>query len=408
MERKVSTVYLEKGMYVSSLDRPWMDTPFLIQGLLISDDDDIAALKKYCNHVVIDTSRGIEAACYITDDVALPTNPHLEKYLSGGEPQVSYVDEGTIEEELPLARECLDEASTQIEDVLDSLKQGKKLDINSVKTAVEPVINSVIRNPEALMWLTQLRDKSQYTYTRSLDNCALAIAFGRHMGLPKDDLRTLAIGHLLMDTGMVRIDDAILNKQTPLTEAEFKQIKQHVNYSVDILSDSTGIDQDVINIALTHHERFDGSGYPAGLVGTQVPVYGRMAALIDCYDAMTSQRAYGKPMSPHRVLQQIYNWRNTYFQDELVEQFLQCLGVYPTGSLVEMTTGEVGIIVAQNRTRRLRPKVMLLLDSTKQAYVEYRTIDLLDHISDDAGHELNILHGLDPGAFGINPTEFYL
>jgi HD-GYP domain-containing protein (c-di-GMP phosphodiesterase class II) len=396
-------------MYVSSLDRPWMDTPFLMQGFVITDKSDIDALKKYCDYVVIDTSRGVEAASYVSDETALPTNQRLEKYLSGAqEPQVSYVDECTTEEELPIARVCLDEAGAQIEDVLNSLRQGKKLDINSVKTAVEPVINSVIRNPEALMWLTQLRDKSQYTYTRSLDNCALAIAFGRHMGLPKKDLRTLAIGHLLMDTGMVRIDNKILNKQTPLTEAEFEQIKKHVDYSVDILSDTAGIDLDIINIALTHHERFDGSGYPAGLVGNQVPVYGRMAAIIDCYDAMTSQRAYCKPMSPHRVLQQIYNWRNTYFQDELVEQFLQCLGVYPTGSLVEMTTGEVGIIVSQHRTRRLRPKVMLLLDSSKQAYIEYRTIDLLDHISDDTGHELNILHGLDPGAFGIDPTEFYL
>jgi len=123
---------------------------------------------------------------------------------------------------------------------------------------------------------------------------------------------------------------------------------------------------------------------------------------------MTSKRAYGKAMSPHRVLQQIYNWRNKYFQDELVEQFLQCLGVYPTGSLVEMNSGEVGIVLSQNRTRRLRPKVMLLLDSSKQAYDEYRSIDLLEHVSDGTGHELNILHGLDPGSFGINPAEFYL
>jgi HD-GYP domain-containing protein (c-di-GMP phosphodiesterase class II) len=408
VEHKVSTLYLKTGMYVSDLDRPWIDTPFLIQGFLVTDEEDIKTLQQYCEYVVIDTSRGAEASFYITEDQKLPTNNRLEQYLSGGSPEVEYADAHSTEDEMPLARQSFDEASIHIADMLEALKQGKKLEIETVKAAVEPILDSVIRNPEALMWLTQLQDKNKYTYTRSLDNCALAIAFGRHMGLPKDDLRTLAIGHLLMDTGMVKVPNDILEKDTPLTDTEFEQIKKHVEYSVDILRHSSGIDIDVINIALTHHERFDGSGYPEGLVGNQVPVYGRMAAIVDCYDAMTSKRAYGKAVSPHRVLQQIYNWRNKYFQDELVEQFLQCLGVYPTGSLVEMTSGEVGIVLAQNRNRRLRPKVMLLLDSSKQAYPEYRTIDLLEHVSDNTGHELSILHGLDPGAFGIDPTEFYL
>lgn len=408
MEHKVSTMHLKIGMYVSGLDRPWMDTPFLIQGFTITDENDIATLQKYCKHIVIDTTRGIDADDYLDDESALPTNQRLEQFLAGGKPQVNYVDQHSVEEELPLAKKNLDEATEQISTIMDAVRQGKPLDAKAVRQAVEPIINSVIRNSDALMWLTQLRYKNEYTYDRSLDNCAVAIAFGRHMGLPKNDLVTLSIGLLLMDTGMIKVNDEILNKKTPLTEDEFDQIKKHVDYSVDILNNTKGIDRDVINIALTHHERFDGSGYPNGLVGTQAPVYGRMAAIIDCYDAMTSQRAYGDAMSPYRVLQQVYNWRNKYFQDELVEQFLQCLGVYPTGSLVEMTSGQVGIVLAQNRTRRLRPKIMLLLDADKKAYKEYRTVDLVNRVQDEDGNDLNILHGLDPGAFGIDPTEFYL
>lgn len=408
MERKVSTMYLKTGMYVSSLDRPWMDTPFLIQGFFITRESDIQALQKYCDHIVIDTSRGVEAEYYVGDEMALPTNRRLEKFLAGGKPQIVYVDKHSAEEELPFARVSLDDASAIITDILDEVKQGKSLNVKAIREAVEPVIDSVIRNPEALMWLTRLRDKNKYAYARSLDNCALAIAFGRHMGLPKADLRSIAVGTLLMDTGMARVPDSILKKKTPLSESEFDEIRKHVGYSAEILKKTKGIGKDVLNIALTHHERFDGSGYPGGLVGTQAPVYGRMAAIVDCYDAMINERPYGNAMSPHRVLQQIYNWRNRFFQDELVEQFLQCMGVYPTGSLVEMTSGEVGIIIAQNRTRRLRPKVMLLLDSDKKAYDEYVTIDMAMQSADDCGHEMNILHGLDPGEYGIDPTEYYL
>ena len=164
----------------------------------------------------------------------------------------------------------------------------------------------------------------------------------------------------------------------------------------------------MINIALTHHERFDGSGYPNGIMGTMIPVYGRMAGIIDVYDAMTSKRPYSEAIAQHAALQKIYNWRNKFFQDELVEQFLQCLGVYPTGSLVEMNTGEVGIVLSQNRTQRLKPKIMMLLDADKSRYENYKIVDLMTQASDASGHVMNIAAGLDPGAYGIDASEFYL
>jgi HD-GYP domain-containing protein (c-di-GMP phosphodiesterase class II) len=277
-----------------------------------------------------------------------------------------------------------------------------------VKGVVEPILESVIRNPEALMWLTQMRHKDSYTYAHSVDNCALAIAFGRHMGLYKDDLNTLATGLLLMDIGKMRIPPEVLNKTEPLTEDEFRLVRSHVGHSVEILEKSDGIGIDIINIALTHHERFDGSGYPSGLVGTQTPVYGRMAAIVDVYDALTSVRPYGSAVSPYTALQEIYNWRNKYFQEELVEQFLQCLGVYPTGSLVEMHSGEVAIVMSQNKTRRMSPQIMLLLDKDKKPYPEYQIINLINQPSEYDQNPLTIFRGIDPGSYGIDPTEFYL
>lgn len=409
MERKVSTLYLKAGMYVSNLDRPWVDTPFLIQGFFITDEEQIRTLEKYCDYVVIDTSQGIEAEQYLGEEPKFKTNRYLETFLTTNDKKsVEYEDVRTSVEEMPEARAALEDASLKVAGIMDDVRTGKNLNLVAVRGVVEPILESMIRNSESLMWLKQLRKKDSYTYAHSVDNCALAIAFGRHLGLPKSDIRTLSIGMLLMDIGKMNVPEEILNKTTTLTDEEFKEIKKHVNYGVEKLRKTDGISEDIINIALTHHERFDGSGYPGGYVGTETPVFGRIAAIIDCYDAMTSKRPYGEPVSPHKALQEIYNWRNKYFQAELVEQFLQCIGVFPTGSLIEMTTGEVGVVLAQNKTRRLLPRVMMLMDSNKKFYKDFRIVDLMHYTKTKEGEPVSIMCGLDPGSYGIDPSEYYL
>ncbi len=409
MDLKVNVSYLKIGMYVSNLDRPWIDTPFLLEGFTIETEDDITTLSRHCTYVYIDTERGIGADEYIEDaPPRLKTNAYLERFLQDNNKEVEYQDVKTTKEELPDAQVAMEAASNQVAHIMEDVKEGKNLNIKAVRGVVEPILDSIIRNSEAYLWLSMMQKKSAYTYSHSVDNCALAIAFGRYMGLPKKDLRTLAIGLLMMDMGNVKIPEQILNKNGRLTETEYRIVKKHVIHGVEILKETEGMNEDIINIALTHHERFDGSGYPNGLLGAHIPVYGRMAAIIDCYDAMTSKRPFSAPKSPYAALQNIYNWRGTAFQPELVEQFLQCMGVYPTGSIVEMTNGEVGIVLSQNLTQRMRPKIMLLLDEDKAHFSEYKTIDLAIMFEDQDGYPLNILRGLDPGAFGIDPTEYYL
>ena len=408
MERKVEVAYLKIGMYVSNLDRPWIDTPFLLEGFSIETEEEITTLSQYCSYVHIDTDRGIAASEYIEEAPRLKTNPHLERFLQDNKKQVTYENKKTTQEELPEAQTALENASHQVASIMEDVKEGKNLDIKAVRAVVEPVLDSIIRNSEAYMWLSMIQRKSAYTYSHSVDNCALAIAFGRHMGLPKKDLRTLSIGLLMMDIGNVRVPEEILNKKGQLTDDEYTVVKKHVGHSIEILRNTKGMTEDIVNIAMTHHERFDGSGYPNAMQGTHIPVYGRMAAIIDCYDAMTSRRPFSAARSPYSALQSIYNWRGSSFQPELVEQFLQCMGVYPTGSIVEMTNGEVGIVLSQNVTQRMRPVIMLVLDEEKTHLIEYKTVDLAKEFEDSSGHPLNIHRGLDPGSHGIDPTEYYL
>jgi HD-GYP domain-containing protein (c-di-GMP phosphodiesterase class II) len=178
-----------------------------------------------------------------------------------------------------------------------------------------------------------------------------------------------------MDVGKVRLPKELLTKSAPLTQEEAAIMRKHVAYTVEILRKTKGINEHVINIALTHHERYDGSGYPNGLVGMQTPAYGRMAAIIDCYDAMITTTPYRNAIPEHKALQNIYNLRDKAFQQELVEQFMQCMGVYPTGSLVELSSGAVAAILSQNAQQKLKPKVLLLLDENKRPYKKRRVFD---------------------------------
>jgi HD-GYP domain-containing protein (c-di-GMP phosphodiesterase class II) len=408
MDKKVNVSYLKKGMFVSKLDRPWIDTPFLLEGFMIETDQDIAALLKYCTYVYIDPSKGADTSEIDSDKPKLKTNSYLERFLQDNKKQVHYKNTTSVKEEITGTRDAIESATDQFADLMEVAKDGKPLNIVSVRGIVEPIMDSIIRNPEAYMWLSMMQEKSAYVYSHSVDNCALSIVFGRFMGLPKKDLRTLANGLLMMDLGNVRIPEQILNKKGKYTDAEYRIVKRHVNHSVDILKSAEGMNEDIINIALTHHERFDGSGYPNALLGVQIPVYGRIAAVIDSYSAMTSSRSFSSPLSAYAALQNIYNWRGTAFQPELVEQFLQCMGAYPTGSLVEMSSGEVGIVLEKNETQRMRPKIMLILKEDKSHYEEYRIIDLAERYEDSAGEPLNILRGIDPGSYGIDPAEYYL
>ena len=405
MERKVSTFDLKIGMHISNLDRPWLDTPFLLQGFIIEKEDDIQALQQHCKYVFIDTEKGDEAKSYMDEKPNLPSSKYVEDFLEGGNKKIDYEEKQSAFHELPAAETALESASDKVATLMDNLKAGDNLDIGAVRNIVQPILESVIRNSDALLWVSEMQKKDAYTYSHSLDNCSLAIAFGRHLGLYKEDLRNLAMGLLLMDVGKVRVPDEILGKTSTLTADEFDEMKKHVYYGIDLLRNTIGVNETVINVVLTHHERFDGSGYPSGLKGKEAPVFGRIAAIIDCYTAMTRSSTYRAAIAPHKALQTIYNWRNKYFQDELVEQFLQCLGVYPTGSLVEMSSGEVGMIMSQNRVQRLKPKIMMLLDEKKEAYDVSKIVDLTVDTTDASGLELTIISGLQPGAYDIDPSK---
>lgn len=404
--RQIRVEELELGMYVAELDRPWTESPFLFQGFHIRDNAELEQLQALCRHVVIDIERGPAPSAGRTGE-----NRQADEFTTiakrlDGRPR--YPDVTTVEEELQAARDIYQQITAEVATLLEDVRAGNPLKAETMRRTMSSMIDSILRNPDAFLWLTRLKDKDSYTYAHSIDACSLVTAFGRHLGLAKSDLQDLAIGTLLFDIGKMKLPEELLNKPGKLTEAERVLVQEHVAHSVELASKIQGIGERSIQTILTHHERTNGSGYPRGLTGSAIPLFGRMAAIVDCYDAITSRRAYASPLSQHEAVLKLYAVRDTDFQSDLVEQFIQCLGVYPTGSLVELSTGAVGVVLSQNRIQRLRPKIMLVLDENKVAYDFCPIIDLSVETEDSRGNSLSIERPLEPGTYGIDPTELYL
>lgn len=404
---KVSTMHLEKGMYVSSLDRPWLETPFLLQGFRIRKDADIQRLRKYCQYVYIDRMKTDQYRAEALAD-GKARKRQSRKEIFNNRRLSNYQDISNWNTEYPQAKVAVAELSRGIDEIFEDVSRGGALDVVKLKKSIEPMIQSVTRNPDACIWLARLKQEDEYTYKHSLGASIWAVALGRHLGLPRSDLRSLAIGGLLFDIGKLRLDPELLHAQRQLTEEEFDTLRDHVRLGEEMVKESGIMNRDVLDMVAHHHERYDGSGYPKGLSGDEIPVFARIAAIVDCYDAITSHRGYARAIPPAIAIKMLYEWKDCDFQAELVEEFIQAVGIYPAGSLVELSSGEVALVIAEYRTRRLRPKVMVLLDVDKQPLMDNRIIDLYQQEQSGEEGQLEIVASLEPEAFGIDMMAIQL
>ncbi len=405
---KLNTSELEVGMYVSSLDRPWIDTPFLLQGFRIESPEDISRLQKYCHYVYIDRKQSIFDRP-LSARKKMASRPRLsKKELLQGRRLKVYEDTSDWATEYPQAQVAVEELSLGVSSIFESAEKGSPLDVVKVKQSVDPMIDSVIRNPDACIWLARMKQEDQYTYRHSLGAAIWSVALGRQLGLPRSDLRSLAIGGVLFDVGKLQVDKEILHARRTLTEEEFEQVRAHVALGLQMVESSGVMNRDVLDMVASHHERHDGSGYPRGLHGMDIPIFARIAAIVDCYDAITSHRSYARAVPPSEAIKLLYEWRDVDFQAELVEEFIQAIGIYPAGSLVELSSGEVAVVISEYRTRRLRPKVMILLDSNKTPLSDLRVLDLRTQQETSDGRVLEIVTSLEPEAYGIDMNAMQL
>lgn len=514
------------GMFVAELDRPWLDTPFLIQGFLVDRDDEIEALRKYSRHVYIDLNlshpeladvirksaagdleqagdtprapaqesqplqfaRKAEPAPARTDaDIRAPgpelvpkskpalaaaavdvkpmraldrqerrykdralremlrvdyspvesssllelirawlqslitprpskqaqakarraNREEIKKILPQDVALKRYAEPRPIAQVLPRAEKSFNRARKTLETLSLDLRNDRIPQLDQIKDAVTDMVNTMVQNPDALMWVAKLREEDGQVYEHGVKVAIYLMALGRHLGFPKEDLAHLGTIGLLADVGKTKVARAILEKPGMLDADEFSEVKLHVEIGLQLLQSSMTLPKAVVDGIAQHHERLDGTGYPNGLSGDQIGIYGRMAAIADSFAALVSTRPYANASSAQDALMNLYEWCGTSFHEPLVEQFVQAIGIFPVGSMVELSSGEVAIVLSHNRTRRLEPKVLVI------SWPDHRPLstpverDLKDKPTTPDGKPLRIVRGLASGAYGLQVRNYY-
>ncbi len=378
MLKKIDTRLLRIGMYISELDRPWTETSFLFQGLLIESAEDIDQLQKLCSCVYID-SDDEPAGENVVREFGVHTINHkagINEILRDFPRDYSYPVIVPVEQELESANQAYNVAASVFSSIWNRVRSCKNFSSSEFKSAINRITGSVIRNPDAFLMLRTLCDNRDYNCRHAINSCALAAAFGRYLGLYPDDISVLATGAFLLDIGKARLPEELLNKRGQLAMDEQQLFQCHATQSAEILSGVAGLPATVIDMVRSHHERDNGGGYPAGLDGNQIPVFARIAALIDCFDAITIDRPYKSRLAVVDALKMLMEAMGVDFQQQFAEEFSRCLGPYPTGAIVELSNDCVAIVMEQNPKHREHPRVMLLSSRGNPLEDRHIVIDL--------------------------------
>lgn len=388
---KINVGDLRPGMYVCELDRPWLETPFLLQGFEVKNDADIEAVMQHCQWVFIDLLRTKVQRVVIED---APRGFRTSK------------DTSYQRRDLEAANSTRTQVSGLIKTFVDEIRFGQCPDIQLAKAAVSECVASIARNPEAMLFLARMRSKDEHIGQHAFNVCIFSLVIGRLLGLDSGQMENLGTCGLLHDMGKVVIPDHVLNKPSPLTAEELAIIKTHPQEGRDILMTGRNIFSGTVDVAYGHHENLDGTGYPRGLEGHQLSLNCKIVAITDKYDAITSRRPQ-RPAGDHLSAVAILNkmGKDNKIDSKLTASFVAYLGIYPPGALVELNTGEVGIVIDSNPTQRLRPQLLLVRDANKAPIQVF--VDLAEKKTDAQGRPYRIVTVRRAGDYGIDLSAYY-
>jgi putative nucleotidyltransferase with HDIG domain len=402
MIKKVKTEQLKPGMFVHDFNCGWLNHPFLRNRILLKCDAEIEKILEHqIKDVYIDTDQGLDAEDAPTQQFV---NEVIQTELNKIEPDKLSRGSMPLAEEIQNAKYLLDESKRETQIFMDAVRLGMKLDLPQVEVVVDKMTESVLRNKYALVSLSRIKNKDEYTYLHSLSVAALCISFAHHLGMDAKRIKALGVGGLLHDIGKVNVPIELLNKPGTLTEAEFEIMKSHVAYGERILADSHGIDEFSICVCQHHHERLDGTGYPQGLKAGEISEFGQIGAIVDIYDALSSERCYKYALTPTDTLKKLFEWSSSYLNRSLVEQFVLHMGIYPVGTVVRLRSGFIGVVVEQSERSLLDPVVRAVYDTKREKLVVPFEINLS---SRPAGQQLDEIVSCEaPEAWNLHPDKY--
>ena len=326
--------------------------------------------------VVIDTDKGLDVLAKTPLGASQARPPHEQQEASITQhPPPDKLEKSSLIEETHRARKICENTRTAIGKMFTDARMGRAVKAGHAATLVEEISNSIQRHPHALINLARLKTADDYTYMHSVAVCALMVALARQLELDETLVRTAGIAGLLHDIGKMAIPNRLLNKPGRLTDAEFSAVRQHPQAGYRMLLESNQISHEVLDVALHHHEKYDGSGYPNGLAGQDIGLLARMGAVCDVYDAITSNRAYKAAWDPAESLHRMARWKG-HFDKKILQAFVKAIGIYPIGSLVRLESGRIGVVLEQHPASLLTPKVKVFHCAHLKQPIPIEVIDL--------------------------------
>ncbi len=387
------------GMYVTELDIPWLESPFLFRGFTIETAKELTQLRDTCQYVYIDISKQKKRKINIKLD---PVSAEYKPLVFERPPERL----GTFEDEISRAEETYKETGIIVSGFMDKVANGGGIDTALAKEAVQVCVNSVLHSPDAFLWLSQLKNKDEYTAQHSLNVCVLSIVLARHVGLKEETLNNVGLCGMMHDMGKMLIPLEVLNKPSRLDEAELEIMKSHTTLGYELLKSSDDMFLGAIETALTHHEHMDGRGYPKEINANRLSYYSNIVAIADIYDAITSDRVYQKGRTHHEATKIMLDVSGSHLDARLVVKFIESLGTYPPGCFVELNNGSVAVVLEVSGQYKLRPKILLILDEDKYPMEEI-VVDLANMILDARGESLIIRAIIDPADYKIDTEKYY-
>lgn len=402
MIKNVSTAQLQPGMFIHDLNCGWMEHPFVHNQFKIDTPEQITAIVAHgLREVYIDTAKGRDAAdARSVREIKKQLDAKLVEIAADKPvPPIRY----PVDEEMVKARKAYGAANRIIGGTLLDIRFGKPIETGPAAQAVEQMTDSIFRNKDAMLSLTRLHGKDDYTFRHSVSVCALMLSFARALKLDRETIRAIGVGALLHDVGKMKIPDRILKKPGKLSNREFAIMKNHAIYGRVLLEDTPGMTQAGIDVAAQHHERSDGSGYPLGLKHDGISVYGKMAAIVDVYDAITTDNCYHQGLETPAALCKLLEWSKFHFDEKLVHAFVRAVGVYPVGTLVKLESELLGIVYEQHEKNLLTPKIRVCYDGKCNNYIAPRDIDLAKPAS-TGGERISSYES--PKTWNIDPSKY--
>jgi HD-GYP domain-containing protein (c-di-GMP phosphodiesterase class II) len=437
---------LEIGMFVVALDRPWHETTFPSTGFLVADERELVRLASVCSRVSIDRARSLGAhhrsprAAVAVDThapaaapmtpapVVLPTpggaTPFLALLKKARESRPAFVDapvaasvaapigeapfEPAAHASAAAEREIV-EARTAILEQLDAVRAHERADLAALAQGITRMQCTLAQRPDPLQWLaTTDAGGGAALREHAVEVATHLLVFARHLGLDAATSTRLGLAGLVQDLGKLRLPRDLFRRGAPASPADVETFRGHVQHSLDLLAESGVRDPELVRIVARHHERVDGHGYPGGLAGDEIGLHAEMAGIVDAYCTLVNPRRPGRTLTSQQALERLDGMRGKHFSAGVVDQFLQCIGLYPVGTLVELNTGEIAVVVEQNRVRRARPTVMVLLGPERTVRRTPSTLDLDRDPRTPNGLPYAIAGALASGADVIDPREYYL